>query len=208
MPVSRGSTVARVSAESRDPAALVAAAGAGDATAWNALVERFAGLVWSVIRSHGVYGDGAGDVFQTTWLRLVEHLDRLREPHHVGAWLATTARHESLRVLRKSGRQVLVGELPEYLDEDSAEPVDTALLAGERRASALEAMAAAPPRCQQLLRLMMVEPALSYDEIAEILGWPKGSIGPTRGRCLERIRAGLGRSGIQTGGIQEDPDGS
>ena len=184
-------------AQPLETAALVARAAAGDQKAWDGLVERFAGLVWAVIRSNGLYGEAAGDVSQTTWLRLVEHLARVREPDRLGAWLATTARHECLRVLRKAGRQVLVADLPEGLDEDPGAEVDAGLLAGERREAALAALNSVPPRCQELLRLLLVDPPLSYDEIASILGIPKGSIGPTRARCLEHVRHRLPRLRIQ-----------
>ncbi len=176
--------------DQRDTAALVGEATAGSQGAWDALVERFAGLVWAVVRSNGLYGEAAADVFQTTWLRAVEHLDRVREPDRLGAWLATTARHESLRVLRRSSRTVAVPEVPEPHEHPGVD-LDAGLLAGERHALALTALAVAPPRCQQLLRLLVAEPPLSYDEISTILGMPKGSIGPTRARCLEHVRGRL-----------------
>src|SRR3954452_20185839 len=83
---------------------LVQAAAEGDQVAWDELVDRFNGLVWSVARAHRLPPRGASDVVQTTWLRLVEHLGRLQDPERVGAWLATTARRECLRVLRHSAR--------------------------------------------------------------------------------------------------------
>lgn len=181
-------------ADAQDTAVLVAEAAAGRQPAWDALVERFAGLVWSVIRSQGLYGDTASDVAQTTWMRLVEHLDRLREPDRVGAWLATTARHESLRVLRRARRQVVVAAVPELVDED--DELDGGLLADERRRAVLAALQAAPPRCQELLRLLLHDPPPSYDEISVVLGMPKGSIGPTRARCLDHVRSCLARSRI------------
>ena len=85
---------------------LVRAAAAGDQRAWEALVGRFGGLVWSVARAHGLSRADAADVSQTAWLRLVEHLHRLRDPERVGTWLASTARHEALRILRRGRRQV------------------------------------------------------------------------------------------------------
>jgi RNA polymerase sigma factor (sigma-70 family) len=190
-------------ADPLDTADLVALAANGEQAAWDQLVDRYAGLVWSVIRGHGLYGEPAADVSQTAWLRLVEHLGRLRDPERVGAWLATTARHECLRVLRKAGRQVLVADVPEQSDERADAEIDADLLAGERRDAALAALAAAPPRCQELLRLLLVDPPLSYDEISDILGIPKGSIGPTRARCLDHVRSRLPRRRIN-----EPPKGS
>lgn len=182
---------------SQSDAALVQAAAAGDHKAWDALVQRFAGLVWSIARSHRLSSADAADVSQTTWLRLVEHLGRLREPERVAAWLATTAKHESLRVIRKAGRQVPTDVEAEIdLEADRSAPaVDAGLLAGERDADLWKAFAALGERCQQLLRLLIADPPPSYEEIGELLGMPIGSIGPTRGRCLDQLR----RAGITKG---------
>ena len=84
---------------------LVEAAVAGDASAWDRLVELFAPTVWAIARAHRLSTSDAADVSRTTWMRLVENLDRIDQPEHVQAWLATTTRRESLRVLRLAGRQ-------------------------------------------------------------------------------------------------------
>jgi DNA-directed RNA polymerase specialized sigma24 family protein len=84
-------------------------ASGGDSRAWDALVQRYANLVWAVARSHRLSSADAADVSQTTWLRLVEHLDRINQPERLGAWLATTARRESLAAIRRGGRHVAVG---------------------------------------------------------------------------------------------------
>src|SRR5947209_3292668 len=86
---------------------LVLAARQGDKASWEALVHRYSGLVWSVARGYRLGLADAADVFQTTWLRLVEHLGRISDPGQVGAWLATTARHEALRIARGVTRTVL-----------------------------------------------------------------------------------------------------
>jgi RNA polymerase sigma factor (sigma-70 family) len=166
-------------------AELVAAAAEGDQVAWDGLVDRFNGLVWSVARAHRLSPVDAADVVQTTWLRLVEHLGRLQEPERVGAWLATTARRECLRVLRHSARQVVTEELPEQV---STEPPDAALLAEERDRALWQAFGGLSERCQTLLRILVAEPPPSYDEVSAALDMPIGSIGPTRQRCLERLR--------------------
>jgi RNA polymerase sigma factor (sigma-70 family) len=168
------------------PVDLVQRANRGEQEAWDALVEQYAGLVWSVIRSTGVYGAEAEDVSQTTWLRCVEHLDRLREPERLGAWLATTARHECYRVLRRAGRARPVAELPEDVDGDV--PLDAALLDAERAEELREALTRLPERCQGLLRMLLLDPPPDYDEIGRMLGMPHGSIGPTRQRCLAHLR--------------------
>ncbi|MGH3321958.1 MAG: RNA polymerase sigma factor [Streptosporangiaceae bacterium] len=174
------------------PAELVAAAGCGDRDAWDTLVERYAGLVWSVARAHGLDPTDAADVSQTTWLRLVEYLHRLREPERIGSWLATTARHESRRVLRRSAREISVEEpytTRDEADEASPEPSPEAVaLASERRAHLAAAFAALSPRCRDLLRVLAATPPPSYAEASDALGVPIGSIGPTRARCLEHLR--------------------
>src|SRR3954454_24758843 len=84
---------------------LVAAAAAGDRRSWERLVDAYVGLIWAITRSYRLSDGDAQDVSQTTWLRLIENIDRLSDPSRVGAWLATTARRECLRVLRQSRRQ-------------------------------------------------------------------------------------------------------
>jgi RNA polymerase sigma factor (sigma-70 family) len=166
---------------------IVRAAAAGDQRAWDSLVERFTGLIHAVARAHRLSPHDAGEVTQTTWLRLVEHLDRIDNPERVGAWLATTARNESLRTLRLAARQVLAPSdlLP---DEGADARLDAQLLASERDRALWEAFGAMPERCQTLLRVLVADPAPSYEEISEALGMPIGSIGPTRARCLAHLR--------------------
>jgi RNA polymerase sigma factor (sigma-70 family) len=170
---------------------LVASAAGGDRDAWDQLVGEFSGLVWSVIRGCGLYGAEASDVSQTVWLRFVEHIDRLRQTERAGAWLATTARHECFRVQRRQGRQVVTAEVPEVAGPDDSEAVVDALVAADDRGAVLVALGRIPARCQELLRLMTVEPRLTYDDIAATLGVPRGWIGPTRGRCLNHLRRAL-----------------
>ena len=170
-----------------DVAVLVCAAAAGDERAWNALVDRFSKLIWAIARNHRLCADDAAEVSQTTWLRLAEHIDRLQDPSKVGGWLATTARHEALRVLRGAGRQVPMGDdLPE--PDSPAPPLDAELLRDERDALLWRAFARLPERDQALLRLLVSDPMPSYEEIGAALGMAVGSIGPTRARCLERLR--------------------
>ena len=170
-------------------AALVKAARAGDSEAWDALVKRFLNRVWAIARAHRLSSADAEDVCQVTWLRLLTHLDTIREPERVGAWLATTARHECLRVLRKAGRQIPVGDddTPEPRHAPST-PVDAKVLTAERDAALWQAVASLSPKCQQLLRALMADPEPSYEEVSSALGMPIGSIGPTRARCLNHLR--------------------
>ena len=153
---------------------LVVAAAAGDQAAWERLVDEYSGLVWSVIRGCGLFGAEAADVSQTVWLRFVEHVDRIRQAERAGAWLATTARHECFRVLRRSGRQVLSADVPEIESPDDAETLVQALATADDRRAVLSALEAIPFRCQELLRLIAAEPPLTYDEIAAAMEVPTG----------------------------------
>ena len=171
-----------------DPSGLVRAAAGGDQGAWDALVARYVGLVWATARSYRLDDADASDVVQTTWLRLVEHLDRLRDPAAVGSWLATTARNEALRVIRVRSREVVTDELDEPSDEA---PLDRGLLDTERDGAVRLAFAQLRERCQGLLRLLSMDEPPSYEEIAAALDMPIGAIGPTRARCLEQLRRHL-----------------
>lgn len=169
-------------------AALVEAASKGDEEAWSELVERFAGLVWSVARSHGLSEADAADVCQTTWLRLVEHLDRLRQPELVASWLVTSARRESLRTLRHSGREVPTEEIESADSDDERWPPPGSQTPDERHQALWQAFAQLTQRCRMLLRVWATASDLSYGQIATGLGIPVGSVGPTRARCLEQLR--------------------
>lgn len=179
-------------------AAFVLAAAEGDQHAWNALVDRYTGLVWSIARGHRLGGADAADVVQTTWLRLVENLGRIRNPAAVGSWLATTARRESLRVIDRSARTMPTDSdwLLELPPHDGSPGVDDRLLRTERDAVLLDALRELPPRCQTLLRVLMADPPPRYEDVSAALDMPIGSIGPTRGRCLERLRTIIERMGI------------
>jgi RNA polymerase sigma factor (sigma-70 family) len=190
---------------------LVAEAAEGNQAAWDDLVEGFSGLVWSVVRAHGLYGAEAADVCQTVWLRFVEHLRRLREPEWAGAWLATTARHECLRVLRRRGRTTAMAEPPEVPDVALDADPGTKVVAGEEHELLMRALDGISAQCQQLLRLLLVDPPLSYDEISTMLDMPKGSIGPTRQRCLVRLRGvmtTLRGATLRERGIRDRGEGS
>lgn len=170
-----------------DAGALVRAAAGGDQQAWSALVDRFSRLIWAIARNHRLCADDAAEVSQTTWLRLAEHIDRLQDPSKVGGWLATTARHESLRILRRAGRQVPMGDdMPEPASQAPA--VDEQLLRDERDTVLWRAFSRLPERDQALLRMLVGDPMPSYEEIGAALDMRVGSIGPTRARCLERLR--------------------
>ena len=166
---------------------VVRCAAAGDAAAWDWLMDQYGRLVWSITRDFKLMESDASDVVQTAWLRLVEHIDRLDHPERVGAWLATTTRNECLRNIATRRRLVLVGE--DYgleLVAGDEQPVDEALLAAESARTVREALKALPHHWQRLMELLMAEQP--YAVIADRLSLPVGSIGPTRGRCLDRLR--------------------
>jgi RNA polymerase sigma factor (sigma-70 family) len=180
---------------------LVAEAGRGSQEAWNDLVARFGSLVWAIARAHGLDQADAGDVSQTTWLRLVENLDRIRDPEKVGAWLASTARNECLRLLRRAGRHVPLDEGTDVEDGSAGPEIETHLLETERDAALWRAFRRLGNRCRMLLRLLMSDPPASYDEVSAATGWPLGSIGPTRARCLQQLRRHAAAVGIAPGDV-------
>ena len=176
---------------------LVVEAAAGNSSAWDEIVRRYAGLVWAVARGFALSMADAADVSQTTWLRLVEHVDTLREPDHLGGWLATTARHECLRTLRKSGREVVAFDVD--VDIESGEPTPEAVvLHDEQDQLVWLSLGEIPQRCQVLLRALSSTPPPSYDEVSAALGMPIGSIGPTRARCLDHLKKRLQAHQVDT----------
>jgi RNA polymerase sigma factor (sigma-70 family) len=172
---------------------MVQLAGAGDRRAWKRLVEEFSGMVWAIARAHRLSSADAADVSQCAWLRLFEHLDSIREPERVGAWLATTARRECLRVLRVADRHVLSGD--ELGTSDCTDSALEQILTAERDGQLWRSFSRLRRSDQVLLRLLTAEPRLAYEEISAALGMPIGSIGPTRARALERLRQELDREG-------------
>ena len=168
---------------------LVVRASEGDRAAWEQLVERYVGLVWRVTRGFNLAESDRADVCQTTWLRLYEHIGRLDDPSRVGAWLATTARRECLRQIAFRKRVVLTHDGDDLEPREAPQPaVDEDLLAAERARDVREAIRQLPSHWQELIHLLMADPPLPYAEISERLRLPIGSIGPTRGRCMDRLR--------------------
>jgi RNA polymerase sigma factor (sigma-70 family) len=177
---------------------LLAAAAAGDQRAWDTLVERHTSLLWSIARSYRLSAADAADVVQTTWLRLVEHLGKVADPERLPGWLATTARRECIHLMRRTDRHAeFSAELPDLQDDGPAP--DAALLRDERDAELWRALARLDELCQRLLRVLMADPPLAYADVAAVLGIKIGSIGPTRARCLAKLR-GLVQSTGQAAG--------
>ncbi|MCA1699765.1 MAG: sigma-70 family RNA polymerase sigma factor, partial [Actinobacteria bacterium] len=176
-------------------ALLVTRAADGEQAAWNALIDEFGGLVWATTRAHRLSSTDAADVFQNTWMRLVENLDRIQDPARLGGWLATTARRESLTVIRHARRMIpRSDDLPD-LASDAPHPVQRLIC--EHDATAVQtALARLGPRDRALLRMLAAEPTPSYAEIGAALGMAIGSIGPTRARALSRLRREAAQVGL------------
>jgi RNA polymerase sigma factor (sigma-70 family) len=162
----------------------------GDQRCWNELVERFLPLVSAIIARHRLRGHDADDVNQTVWLSLVEHLGDLREPRALPGWIATTTRHECLRVIRGFRRTVVVDpQSAAVLDPtDDERDVADGVLALERQQALRAALAELPDDRREMLTLLLTDPPVPYREISRRLGVPIGSIGPTRARALSQLR--------------------
>ncbi|WP_371667900.1 sigma-70 family RNA polymerase sigma factor [Streptomyces sp. NBC_00289] len=193
LPYTRGGAVDRA-----DVGALVQSAVDGDAAAWKALVEGLSPLVWSVVRAHRLSDADGHEVYQTVWFRFAQHLGRIREPQKAGSWLASTARHECLKVL-KGLRRLTPTDDPHLLDRISEDRTPEEFLIDSEEAAAeterirhlWQEFGELGDRCRQLLRILMASPPPSYQEVSAALGIAVGSIGPLRQRCLRRLRARL-----------------
>jgi RNA polymerase sigma factor (sigma-70 family) len=169
---------------------LVTRARDGDRQAWDALVDRYAPLIWMICRRYGLDAADAEDVGQSVWLRLVDHLDQVRDPAALPGWLATTTRRECARVLRAARDRHDAGTLPdgENVADQHAVVAEDELLVAERHAALREAFADLPPGGQRLMTLLLQDPPMAYAEISARLGIPVGSIGPSRRRYLDKLR--------------------
>jgi RNA polymerase sigma factor (sigma-70 family) len=177
--------------EALSHAELLSRAAKGEQGAWDALVDRFGQMVWSVARGFRLDDATAKDVSQTVWLKLIENLDSIREPDRLPGWLATTCRREAMRVAR--ARERAIPSEFEYDVEDPSTPLDELLIDDEEQRSMVAAFKTLDEVCRQLLRLMTIDPPLSYEEISSVTGRPMGSLGPTRARCLEKLKAAMTR---------------
>lgn len=178
-----------------DDAALVARCLGGDQSAWSALVRRYQRLVYAIVRRAGLDEHAAADVFQTVFARLVESLPRINEPSRLQAWIVTTAKRETLLQLGRSRRTVSMTAANEPSDDREEWDVpDPALLPEDALAELQEldrvrtALESLDERCRELLRLLFRDDAAGYETVARRLGIPVGSIGPTRARCLHKLR--------------------
>jgi RNA polymerase sigma factor (sigma-70 family) len=176
---------------------LLEACRAGDGVAWEALLSRFSRLVYAIPRRAGLSSEASADIFQDVFARLLEHVDRLEQPERVRSWIVTTARRATLHALR-GPVQTAPGD---EADRELLNVVDTDPLPGEamERLEQWHAMRAAvqqlDSRCGELVQLLFYgSERPSYTDVAAALGVPAGSIGPTRARCLEKLRRLLERT--------------
>jgi RNA polymerase sigma factor (sigma-70 family) len=166
--------------------ALVERAREGDQDAWDQIVRRYAALVWSLCRYYGLSEGDIDDVGAYVWLRLVERLSELREPAALPGWIATTTQRECMQMLRMRTRVVPIEH--EQLPAAADPPPDDLLLNQERHIALRSAFAELPERCRRLLSMLFGDPPTHYDEISRTLGLKVPSIGPTRMRCLDKLR--------------------
>ncbi len=185
---------------------LLTRAAGGERAAWDALVERFGQMVWSTARGFRLDEATASDVAQTVWLKLIENIDKISDPERLPGWLVTTCKREALRVLNLSQRSIPTEF--EYDVADEGPSLESILIEDEESRQVVAGFRALDEECQQLLRLLTVEPALSYESISEATGRPIGSLGPTRARCLDRLKAAISRikrgGSASSGGKEED----
>lgn len=165
--------------------ALVERARARDQAAWNQIVERYAALVWSICHRYRLTEADAHDVGGSVWLRLVERLGTLRDPAALPGWIATTTQRECLQLLKAKKRQVPVDEL---VVDEAGPASDEWLLVEEKRIALRVAFAELPAQCRQLLSMLFGDPPMPYSQIGATLGTAIGSIGPSRSRCLDKLR--------------------
>lgn len=176
-------------------AGLVSEAKKGSEQALGQLVTELSPLLWQVARAAGLCADDAEDVLQTVWLRLVSHLGGIHTSGALTAWLVTTTKREAWRVRAAGRKQLPVDEgwlarLPDH----AAGSEEQAIIDDDKR-RLWRALGQLSPRCQELLRIIAFVPRPDYQAVADELGMPRGSVGPTRGRCLAKLRLVLADGG-------------
>ncbi|HEY2672811.1 MAG TPA: sigma-70 family RNA polymerase sigma factor [Rugosimonospora sp.] len=193
-----GSPVRRPGRDTRAPAPddrrqrladLLRSARAGRREDLHQIVAELTPLLWHVARAQGLDAATCDDVVQTTWLSLLRNLDQIRSPEALSGWLVTVVRREARRASGAGIRErpVAVDSLESVPDD--GRPVDEALVDGERGTALWRAVRQLPQRCQELLRVVAFVDRPDYESVAAALGMPRGSVGPTRGRCLAKLRS-------------------
>ncbi len=183
---------------------LILACRRGEAESWEVLVNRYQRLIFTIPLRAGLDEDQAGEVFQRTFAALLEHLDRIEQPERVRAWLVTTARRDALRMAAQLNTELSFSDVDQSNRETTYEDVPGDDLLPDEEVERLEeqhliraAIASLDERCRRLLTLLFYRPTPpAYDEIAATLDMPAGSLGPTRARCLQKMRRQLEETGF------------
>jgi RNA polymerase sigma factor (sigma-70 family) len=183
---------------------LLAACLRGEHAAWDTLVDRYAGLIYSIPLKYGMSEHDAADVFQAVCVTLFEKLDTIREARGLPAWLITTTSRQCWAVLRQHGRELTrlaSDDSPATLDDEPIDPrplPEDELIALERQSVVRGAVARLAPNCRRLVEALFSDAIhqMSYQELADSLGVPLNSLGPTRARCLAKLRRLLDEAGL------------
>ena len=189
-----------VQAETLEDPVLIERCIGGDSDAWEALVYRYRRLIFSIPLRGGLNSDDAADVFQTVCSQLLGHLHSLRDRDRLAGWLATTARRETNRLRRLQLRTVSLQpddpDAPELEIVDPRKLPDDELLDYERAHDVRSAVESLQPRCKQLVEMLFyTDDPPSYEEVSRRLSMPVASIGPTRARCIEKLRMLMSEEG-------------
>ena len=180
--------VDRAAPPSATTSELLHAAGTGDQVAWRELVHRFEPVVAGTILDLGLQPADARDAAQRTWLQMVENHSKIRKPEALGGWLRTTARHESLRIMRERWRVEPLDDADDVALPDPAVDVEQTAVDADTTRRLRHLITLLPPRSALLLTVLFGDEPPGYAELARITGIPVGSIGPTRGRALRVVR--------------------
>jgi RNA polymerase sigma factor (sigma-70 family) len=173
---------------------------AGEHTALDDLVRSLTPVLWHVVRSYGLEREQAEDVVQTTWLTLVRRHETIADPQAVAAWLTTTARREAWRVAKAGTRAIPLGDEVIEARVPTQKAAETEVIVADEQSRLWACVEQLNERCQRLLRIVAFDDRPDYAGIATELGMPIGSIGPTRGRCLDKLKTLL----INDGGTDHD----
>ncbi|HEY0903969.1 MAG TPA: sigma-70 family RNA polymerase sigma factor [Marmoricola sp.] len=167
----------------------------GDDEGLTELVGLISPVLWQVVRATGLDREQAEDVVQTTWIALVDHADSITSPQGIAAWLCTAARREAWRAGKQAGRERPVEDVVLARELAPGESPERQVVLDDEAALLRDCLGRLPERCRELLRIVAAGPRPNYNDIARTLGMPVGSIGPTRGRCLDKLRNELTQAG-------------
>lgn len=165
----------------------------GDEAKMGELVATLTPVLWHTVRGVRLDTATAEDVLQAVWLTLVRKADTIAEPQAILQWMVVTTRREAWRAAKAAAR-VRPEDLDTAVGQDqtlSPDSVEEEVVAGDTRVRLWRHIQALPERCQALLRVIAFADRPDYAQIARALGMPQGSIGPTRGRCLAKLRLAL-----------------